>query len=460
MIPKNIFQTWVSLDFHPAIQDRINITKELNPNYNHIIYTDDDIENYMNEKHSGIILECFNRLNIPTAKIDFWRYLILYEYGGIYLDMDSSINASLDSIISEEDEAIITAEKCPNTYVQWALMFDKQHPILKRAIDIVVENITNESHVDDIFYLTGPQAFSKAINSVHFELFGECIEHNKIDNNTNISYKKDNISYRLYGIDYNQHLSFKCPEYQFLYNNRKHWRDEIKEVPLLKEKLNVDKVYICHYKKLTERKKSVLSQFKEESIYNYQFVESYDKDEWDKGEIEKEYPNIFKHWQTGISSYNENSQNSERSLALKHAFILKDIYEREYDSALILEDDAVLCDDFVKYCNLFISQLPDDWDIVWVGSCFNLHEPQQDGKFVYKTDRGSRCTHAFMVSKSMVSKVIDSIFEINRPSDHFYNDLIKEYNLNNYWFEPSLSTQSLEYASSLSGNYWDSSIVN
>ena len=67
----------------------------------------------------------------------------------------------------------------------------------------------------------------------------------------------------------------------------------------------------------------------------------------------------------------------------------------------------------------------------------NLHEDSVDGKYVYKTNRGSRCTHAFLISGRMVEKVIDDISNVCLPADHFYNHLINEYDLNNYWFEPS-----------------------
>jgi hypothetical protein len=203
-----------------------------------------------------------------------------------------------------------------------------------------------------------------------------------------------------------------------------------------------------------------LEQLKEERIYDYQFIENFDKNDWNVEQIEKEYPKIFNEWKTGDPSYDEESQNSERSLALKHAFIIKDAFENQYDVSLVLEDDAVLCDNFIEYCNMFMEQLPSDWDIAWVGSCLNLHEPQIEGKYVYKTDKGSRCTHAFLINRSMVNKVISYVSQINLPSDHFYNYLIQKFNLNNYWFEPSLSIQSMEYPSSLSNKYWTSSIVN
>lgn len=460
MIPKNIFQSWITKDLHPEIQKKVDEIKSLNPNYNYQLYTDSEIDEFVNTFYPGKISECFNRLNIPVAKVDFWRYLVLYEYGGVYLDLDSSINISLDEFINQEDDAIITAETNPNTFVQWALIFNKKHPILKKVIELIVDNIQKNSYPNDILRMTGPQVYSRAIFEVHSSLFGERLNFEKINQNTDNTFYKNSISYRIYGIDYNQKFTFKFPESKYIYFEKEHWRDELVKKNLVHPKLNVDNIYICHYKKLKERKESFLEQLKEERIYDYQFIENFDKNDWNVEQIEKEYPKIFNEWKTGDPSYDEESQNSERSLALKHAFIIKDAFENQYNVSLVLEDDAVLCDNFIEYCNMFMEQLPNDWDIAWVGSCLNLHEPQIEGKYVYKTDKGSRCTHAFLINRSMVNKVISYVSQINLPSDHFYNYLIQKFNLNNYWFEPSLSIQSMEYPSSLSNKYWTSSIVN
>lgn len=460
MIPKNIFQSWITNNLHPEIQKKVDELKSLNSNYNYQLYTDAEIDKFVNTFYPGKISECFNRLNIPVAKVDFWRYLILYKYGGVYVDLDSSINTSLDNFIKENDDAIITAETNPNTFVQWALIFNKAHPILKKVIDLIIDNIENNSYPNDILRMTGPQVYSKAIFKVHFDLFDEELDFKSINQNTDITFSKNTISYRIYGIDYNQKFTFKTPESEYLYIEKEPWIEELKKKQLLCPKLNIDNIYICHYAKLEERKKSILEQFKEERIYRYEFVEKFDKNNWNVQEIENEYPKVFKEWKKGMDSYDENSQNSERSLALKHTSILKDIFKNQYKISLILEDDVTLCGNFVEYCNFFMKQLPDDWDIAWVGSCLNLHEPKIEGKYVYKTNRGSRCTHAFLVSNSMVNKVINCISNINLPSDHFYNYLIKEYNLNNYWFEPSLSIQSLDFQSAISGSYWNQNNIN
>lgn len=233
MIPKNIFQSWYTLNLHPEVQNVINKIKELNPEYNHKIYTDDEIDKFVNENFQGEIADAYNKLNHIVAKVDFWRYLILYKYGGVYLDMDSSILVSLDSFIRDVDDAIITAEKNPEFYVQWGLIFNKNHPVLKKTIEFIIENINNKYGLDDIAKMTGPWIYSKAINAVHQELFGFKFEHSSITKDTNIVFENEGVLMRYFSFDYNDYLSFKCGICDFLYENKTHWKKS--NIPLLKD---------------------------------------------------------------------------------------------------------------------------------------------------------------------------------------------------------------------------------
>lgn len=233
MIEKNIFQSWYTKELHPLVQKKIDSFKHLNSEYHYHLYDDIDMDNFVNKHFNGEIAECYNKLNIIVAKVDFWRYLVLYKYGGIYLDMDSSIEKSLDELINDEDQAIITAEGCPNLYVQWALIFSKNHPILKKTIELICNNVKKNSFPNDIHKMTGPTVFSKAIDETHIDLFDNKIHHKDIKQDTDITYKLDNISYRLYGIDYSSFFHFKHEFTHLLFSNKKHWRQEEREKPLL-----------------------------------------------------------------------------------------------------------------------------------------------------------------------------------------------------------------------------------
>jgi len=145
--------------------------------------------------------------------------------------MDSSIEKPLDELIKDEDQAVITSEGNKELYVQWALIFSKGHPILKKTIEFIVENIKNNSFPNDIHKMTGPTVFTRAINYMNNEIYGDTVHINS--ENTDITYKKRNISYRIYGIDYNKYLCYKYDEHYILYMNRESWHNEIKRKKLL-----------------------------------------------------------------------------------------------------------------------------------------------------------------------------------------------------------------------------------
>lgn len=200
--------------------------------------------------------------------------------------------------------------------------------------------------------------------------------------------------------------------------------------------INVSKTYVCHWTKLSERKQYMLQHLSDAGITDITWVENYDKNNWNEEEIKSEYPKAF----DVMSIDSRRMRHSEISLALKHCWIVKDIYSNKYDSALILEDDILLYPNFVEVFNSFKQQLPIDWDCCWVGSCCNIHADVVPGINVYRGGK-SRCTHSFMVSYRGAEKMLPFLSTLDAPADHFYNKLITEAKLNNYWFEPSLAEQ-------------------
>lgn len=237
MIPKNIFQSWCNKELHPEIKKVQESILKSNPEYKYFLYDDEEIDKFVNDNYPGEISECYNKLNIIVAKVDFWRYLVLYKYGGVYLDMDSSIVKPLKSFISEDDEAVLSSEiSSRNCFVQWMLVFNKGHPILKKCINIVADNIKNNKYPNDVRKMTGPSAFTEAINYYHFLLFKKTFNHNFLYKDNDDIYKKDNIKYRVFGKNYTKLALNKFPKCYYLYAGvkKKHWTKEEKQKKLLK----------------------------------------------------------------------------------------------------------------------------------------------------------------------------------------------------------------------------------
>ena len=235
MIPKILYQTWDTNMFAKSVKKRLEIIKQNYTGYNYQFFLDNDMDTFVETHYPGEIWECYKKLNIIVAKVDFWRYLVLYKFGGVYLDIDSDLRWHLDDMIHEGDDAIISAETNPGIFVQWMLAFRAGHPILKRVIEIVVLNIKQNKYPNDIHKMTGPSAFTEAVQGVHQELFGECLQHNKIELGDDVTYEKNEVKYRVLGIDYNGFVTCKIPECFTLFEGRKKWHHMQKEQELLKD---------------------------------------------------------------------------------------------------------------------------------------------------------------------------------------------------------------------------------
>lgn len=66
------------------------------------------------------------------------------------MDLDSVVTGNLDNWILPDDTAIITAERNPGMFVQWALVYEKGHPFLQKTLDNVLDNIRNNRHPQDV----------------------------------------------------------------------------------------------------------------------------------------------------------------------------------------------------------------------------------------------------------------------------------------------------------------------
>jgi glycosyl transferase family 25 len=200
------------------------------------------------------------------------------------------------------------------------------------------------------------------------------------------------------------------------------------------------KIFILHCSKLVERKKHILEQFNKQGIVDYEFIEKYDKDE-----IPSYESNFF----------DTNFIKSQRSLILKHYYVYNIIAEK-YDCALIFEDDVIICDNFINKLNNYVSQLPKNYDMLFIGDGCNLHIKKDKlipnkniyEKCLWEGGGATRCTDSYIITKAAANKLFEYIknlnYKINLPIDFFLNTALKDNNFKVYWAEPTIVTQGSE----------------
>lgn len=115
-------------------------------------------------------------------------------------------------------------------------------------------------------------------------------------------------------------------------------------------------------------------------------------------------------------------RNGEIGVFISHLRIFKKILENNYPMALIFEDDAIFCEDFVLKFNNLLNNIVPDTDILYVGGRFESNYSMRDGTMINDTiirhnsinnnwlgssmDK-DRTMHAYIISNKLAKKCLD-----------------------------------------------------
>jgi len=154
----NIIQTWKTHDIPPMYQTLVQRVRDLNPDWNYMFFDDTDIVTFIKTKMPEYY-NTFVHLKYKIQQLDFFRYLVIYYYGGVYLDLDVEITLTLDKLYYDCNDdcvfpielynitdSIITCQDYSNLIGNYAFYSPPRHPFIKKLIDnIVCQRISPEN---------------------------------------------------------------------------------------------------------------------------------------------------------------------------------------------------------------------------------------------------------------------------------------------------------------------------
>ena len=161
IIPRNIVQTWK--DAHMTglseqVKDNVNRWKQMNPNYNYTLYGNLECAEYLETHFSQKYVDTFKCIVPGAYKADFFRYAVLYNEGGVYMDIDSAPvdGMDLDTIISRASEPSekpldFLSAHCDYNVPGVSIEFMACVPGLecfKDAMDAIVHNVEEQWYPD------------------------------------------------------------------------------------------------------------------------------------------------------------------------------------------------------------------------------------------------------------------------------------------------------------------------
>lgn len=188
-IPRIIHQTYPTTQLPEHLSNNVETTRQQNPGWSHRLYDDAAIQEFIRREYPAKIFSYYNRIDpqYGAAKADFFRYLLLYKVGGVYLDIKSRFNAEIDSIIQGNEGFIVShwsnrkGEKYEGygfydeinddrgEIQQWHIIAAPFHPFLQAVILEVLRGIdqykpwSHGTGKPGVLKLTGPIMYTRTI---------------------------------------------------------------------------------------------------------------------------------------------------------------------------------------------------------------------------------------------------------------------------------------------------------
>ena len=116
--------------------------------------SDAEIEAFVAREFPGRIERCYRRLAIGAAKADLWRLLVLYRYGGIYIDIDGHLVWPIDRLLKDDPSELFVISK-DGRFTNYFMASAPGNPLIKALIDEALCRIENPT-TNNVYHLTGP----------------------------------------------------------------------------------------------------------------------------------------------------------------------------------------------------------------------------------------------------------------------------------------------------------------
>jgi len=161
--PNNIYKTG-RMDIN-GIPDDIkesydNIIR-YNPEYSLFYFNDDDCKEFIKKNYDHTIYKCYLDL-VPSAfRADYFRYLILYKHGGVYMDFSLTPLIPLSQIISDSKE-IYVKDRWDAGIWNGFICSPRESKVIGKAIEKCTSNILNRRYTGLDLGVTGPYLLAES----------------------------------------------------------------------------------------------------------------------------------------------------------------------------------------------------------------------------------------------------------------------------------------------------------
>ena len=167
-IPRIIHQTWKTEQIPSKLIPWVKTWIGKHPDWEYMLWTDESARKLIHDKYP-LLLSTYDSYTEGIRKADALRYIILYEYGGVYADMDLESLRPIDPMLrkyscfigKEPDEHPILDSGFDKLVINALIGCRAQHPFMK----LLMNNLPAFKHMWHVMDSTGPHFVTLAYNN-------------------------------------------------------------------------------------------------------------------------------------------------------------------------------------------------------------------------------------------------------------------------------------------------------
>ncbi|KAJ3308121.1 hypothetical protein HDU76_004118 [Blyttiomyces sp. JEL0837] len=166
-IPKIIHQSWKTKKVHPAFRNWPESWKEKNEGWEYKLWTDPENRKMVEEKFPWF-LDTYAKLPKEIMRADVARYLYMYEYGGVYADLDMECLQPMTELSNLFPQGQVFVgrmsldptfnDNMPNAF----MMSRAKHPVWLWVVRQVEIRFREQDRVE---FITGPVALKDGVEN-------------------------------------------------------------------------------------------------------------------------------------------------------------------------------------------------------------------------------------------------------------------------------------------------------
>lgn len=193
-IPRIIHQTFSTRSRMPAVlEENCRAIEALNPDFTYRFYDDRDRERFIGDTYGEAILALYLRIDpaYGAARADLFRYLCIYHFGGVYLDVKVHVTRPLSEVLRDDDAYLLSQwDHSPGSphagwgthrrlagipggeFQQWHVIASPGHPFLAAVIAEVLRSIDHFNPFaftnpwEAVICTTGPVVYTQSIHRI------------------------------------------------------------------------------------------------------------------------------------------------------------------------------------------------------------------------------------------------------------------------------------------------------